>query len=45
MFFAPLEGWRHVEVTDQRTAEDWAWQIKQLVDVYFPNADYIRLVI
>jgi hypothetical protein len=22
MMFAPLEGWRHVEVTDQRTAVD-----------------------
>lgn len=44
MFFAPLEGWRHVEVTDRRTAEDWAIQIKQLVDVYYPEAEVIRLV-
>ena len=44
MFFAPLEGWRHVEVTDRRTAEDWALQIKQLVDVYYPEAETIRLV-
>ena len=44
MFFAPLEGWRHVEVTDQRTAEDWAMQIKQLVDAHFPEAESIRLV-
>ena len=41
---APLEGWQHVEVTDQRTAEDRTLQIKQLIDVYFPNADCIRLV-
>lgn len=44
MFFAPLEGWRHVEVTDTRTACDWALQIKQLIDVQFPEADVIRLV-
>ncbi len=44
MFFAPLEGWRHVEVTDRRTAEDWAFQIKQRVDVHYPEAEAIRLV-
>ena len=33
--------WRELK---KRTAEDWAWQIKQRVDVYFPNADCIRLV-
>lgn len=44
MFFAPLEGWRHVEVTDHRSAEDWALQIKQLIDVYYPEAEIIRLV-
>lgn len=44
MFFAPLEGWRHVEVTDRRTAVDWAVQIKQLVDVHYPKAEAIRLV-
>lgn len=44
MFFAPLEGWRHVEVTDRRTSEDWALQIKQLVDVHYPEAETIRLV-
>ena len=44
MFFAPLEGWRHVEVTDSRTACDWAHQIKWLVDVRFPEATAIQLV-
>jgi hypothetical protein len=24
MLFAPLEGWRHVEVTDRHTAVDYA---------------------
>ena len=44
MFFAPLEGWRQVEVTDRRTAEDWAMQIKWLVDEQYPEARIIRLV-
>ena len=44
MFFAPLDGWRHVEITDRRTAEDWALQIKRLVDEYYPEAEAIRLV-
>lgn len=44
LFFAPLEGWRHVEVTDRRTATDWALQVKRLVDEYYPEAQTIRLV-
>jgi hypothetical protein len=32
--FEPLRGWRHVEVTEQRTAIDWAHQIRDLVDIY-----------
>ncbi|WP_140396756.1 IS630 family transposase [Crenothrix polyspora] len=44
MFFNPLEGKRHVEVTDQRTAVDWAQQIKDLVDVKYPHAKRITLV-
>lgn len=44
MFFAPLEGWRNVAVTDTRTAIDWAHQIKWLVDEKYPHAEKIRLV-
>ena len=40
----PLRGWRHVEVTDQRTAIDWAYQIRDLVDIYYPYAYCISLV-
>jgi len=32
IFFEPLKGWRHVEVTDHRTAIDWAYQVRDLVD-------------
>ena len=44
MLFAPLESWRHVEVTDQRTKIDWANVMRQLVDEHFPEANKIILV-
>ena len=44
MFFAPLLNWRHVKVTDQRTALDWAQCMKDLVDVHFPDAEQIVVV-
>ena len=44
MLFAPLEGWRRVEVTDRRTKADWAQVVQQLVDLDYPNQDRIILV-
>jgi len=44
MFFAPLHNWRHVKVTARRTKEDWAYCMRDLVDVHFPQAIRIRLV-
>ena len=44
MFFEPLAGWRHVEVTNQRTAIDYARQMKYLVDERYPNATKITVV-
>ncbi len=44
MMFAPLEGWRHVEVTDRRTSIDYAHALAHLADIHFPNADKIVLV-
>jgi hypothetical protein len=44
MMFAPLEGWRHVDVTDRRTTLDYAQVLKQLSDTHFPNATKIVLV-
>ena len=44
MLFAPLEGWRHVEVTDRHTALDYARLLKELSDEHFPNAARIVLV-
>jgi len=39
MLFAPLEGWRHVEVTRTRKAVDYAHILKTLSDVHFPEAE------
>jgi len=44
MFFEPLAGWRHVDVTDRRTKIDYAHCMKDLVDVHFPDAQVIRVV-
>jgi hypothetical protein len=45
MMFAPHQNWRHVKVTDQRTGRDFAECLRDLVDVYFPQAEVIRLVV
>jgi transposase len=45
MLFAPLLCWRHVAVTQRRTAVDFAWVVKDLVDVQFPDAEVIVLVL
>jgi len=39
-----LAGYRHVEVTSRRTAEDYARQLQWLADVRYPHAKKIRLV-
>lgn len=44
IFFAPLQSWRHIKVTDRRTMIDFAHCMRDLVDVHFPNAEKIVLV-
>jgi hypothetical protein len=44
MMFAPLEGWRHVTVTDRHAAVDYAQILKHLSDTCFPDAKKIILV-
>jgi hypothetical protein len=41
----PLRGWRQVTVTDQRRAVDFAAVIKDLIDVHYPAAERIVLVL
>src|SRR5258708_21831711 len=44
MVFAPLEGWRHVKVSDRHTAIDYAHTLRDLSDLHFPDAAKIVLV-
>lgn len=45
MTFEPLAGWRHVELSDSRTARDWARVVKALVDCRrYKDAERIVLV-
>jgi hypothetical protein len=45
LFTAPLLGWREVQVTDHRTRTDFARAMRDLVDVHFPAAERITLVL
>jgi transposase len=40
-----LAGWRHISVTERRTKIDWANCIKELVDLHYPEAEKIVLVL
>jgi hypothetical protein len=41
----PLQGRRHIKVTDHRTKLDWAYFMRDVVDVFYPDAVCIRLVL
>ncbi len=44
LFTEPLGGWRRVAVTDRRTKVDWALQVRELLDVDYPEAKRVTLV-
>jgi hypothetical protein len=44
MFFEPLVGKRQVKVTDRRTRIDWAEAMRELSDIYYPEAEKIVVV-
>jgi hypothetical protein len=44
LFFEPLRGWRRVWVTDRRRKVEWAWCVKDLLEIHYPDAVKIRLV-
>ena len=41
---APLPGWRTIDRPEHRTAVDWAYQSKPLLDDGYPDADTVILV-
>lgn len=44
MFLDAHTPWRHVKVTEQRTAQDFAACMRDLTDVHYPDAALIRIV-
>ena len=44
LFTEPLTGWRTIEISVQRTAVDWAHQIKHLLEDCDPDADKVTVV-
>lgn len=44
MCYEPLRGFRHVMVRERRTKADWAFCIKELVEVHYPEAEKVVLV-
>lgn len=45
MMFEPLKARRHVKVMDRRTRRDFAECVRELVDVHYPDAEKIVLVL
>ena len=41
----PLAGWRHVAVTQRRTMQDFAQQMRWLVDEAYPEVAVVRMVL
>ncbi len=41
----PLAGWRHVAITERRTMPDFAQRMRWLVDVAYPDATVVRVVL
>ena len=44
LFCEPQAGWRHIQVTEQRTMQDFAHQMRWLVDEAYPEAEVVRVV-
>jgi hypothetical protein len=40
----PLGGWRHARAKEHRTKLDWTSEIRELLEIHYPKASKIRLV-
>ena len=45
LFCEPLAGWRHVVITERRTMQNFAHRMRWLVDVAYPHASVVRVVL
>jgi hypothetical protein len=44
MFTEPLSGWRKVNIRERRTKIDWATEIRELLEIDYPDAEKVVLV-
>ncbi len=44
-FFEPKAGWRHLDVTERRTAVDFAYAMRRLAEEHYPEAEKVRVVL
>jgi DDE superfamily endonuclease len=44
MFYNPIAGWRRVGCRESRTRLDWAQEVRQLLEVDYPQASLVTLV-
>ena len=44
ILFEPLVGCRYLKATEQHTKIDWAYLMRELIDVHYPNAEMVILV-
>ena len=45
LFVEPLRGWRKVFVRERRTMIDWALCLREILDLHYPHALQVRLVL
>jgi len=43
LFTEALSGWRHVDPQEHRTKVDWAHQIRNLLEIEYPDCQKVRL--
>lgn len=44
LFCEALRGWRRVDITERRTKQDWARQVRDLLDIHYRQARRVTLV-
>jgi len=44
-FFESKSGWRHLDITERRTAVDFALAMRRLVDEHYPATEKVRVVL
>jgi hypothetical protein len=44
LFFDPARGWRRVRSREHRTREDWAWEVRELLEVDYPDAATVTVI-